>query len=128
VVARLALSAEQAAKVDAVAAGSTKQLDALSREDPQLGAKEKALWAERDAKVREALSAEQQPKYDAGKKLAAENAEKVFKLQQETMGNMAVAGKDLDKRRAVRDAYQEKRKALDAEFEKALDDAVGRKP
>ena len=128
VVARLGLSAEQAGKVDAVAAGYAKQLDALSREDPQLGAKEKALGAEREAKVREALTPEQQPKYDAGRKLAAENAEKVFKLQQETMGEMAAAGKELDKRRVVRDGYQAKRKALDAEFEKALDEAVGKKP
>jgi len=127
VMARLALTADQAKKTNDLAAEYAKKSDALPREaKPE---DRKALVAERNQKIREALTAEQQPKYDAGLKLMADYDEKVSKLQQETSRAMAATPRDdIEKRREVSKGYKEKRAALDAETSKALDEQVGKRP
>ena len=124
---RLGLSAEQAKKANDLVAEYAKKSKALSENASDT--ERRAVTDERNAKVREGLSAEQQPKFDAGLKIIADHCAKVTTLQQTNFREMMAVPKDqMDKRRQVRDDYKAKRAVLDAEVDKALDEAVGKKP
>jgi methyl coenzyme M reductase subunit C-like uncharacterized protein (methanogenesis marker protein 7) len=125
--ARLGLSAEQLKKVNDLIAEYSKKSAALP--DSASNAEFKAVLEERNKKVREALTPEQQTKYDAGLKVMADYDAKVTKLQQTNYAAMMAVPKDqIDKRREVRDDYKQKRAVIDAEGTKALDEAIGKGP
>jgi hypothetical protein len=128
--ARLGLTADQAKKVNDLTAAYAKKSKDLP--DHASDADFKAVIDERNAKVREALTPEQQTKYEAGLKIMADYVAKVTKLQQTNFAEMMTIPKDqpdtMAKRMKVRDDYKAKRAALDAESTKVLDDAVGKGP
>ena len=127
VLTRLGLSADQVKKVNALAEEYAKKAEALPRDAKTED--RKALAAERTAKIRETLSTEQAPKFDAGTKTVGEYNAKVLELQQETSRAMMTTPADqLEKRREVTKTYREKRAVLDADLARKLDEQVGRQP
>jgi hypothetical protein len=125
---RLALSADVAKKINALAEQYDKKRTAM---DPETSsrAERQAVTTERDKKIREELSPEQQAKYDAGVKPWADFKAEVTKLQKETSAKMyAIPTSEMNKRAALRDEGKAKRAALDADLEKKLDELVGKLP
>jgi hypothetical protein len=124
---RLGLSADQAKKVNDLAADYAKKAAALPKDAKSED--RKALAAERSGKIREALSAAQQPKFDAGLPIVADYDAKVLALQQESSRLMMSTPRDqIEKRRENIKVYREKRAVLDADFNKKLDEQVGKRP
>ncbi|HTY99952.1 MAG TPA: hypothetical protein VMB75_08965 [Rhodocyclaceae bacterium] len=128
--ARLGLTADQAKKINDLTAAYAKKSKDLP--DHASDADFKAVIDERNAKVREALTPDQQTRYEAGLKIMADYSAKVTKLQQTNIAEMHAVPKDqpdtMAKRMKVRDDYKAKRAVLDAEGTKAMDEAVGKGP
>ena len=128
---RLALTDDQAKKVDALADEyKTKKTD-LDNSTPKLKPKEKAdkikdLDAELIKKIREVLTADQQPKFDAGQTLVADFATKSKEALAEKTKAVKDAAGDKDKVKGANTTYNDKLKALKADLDKALDEKVGK--
>jgi len=126
-----ALTDDQAKKVDALADEyKTKKTD-LDNSTPKLKPKEKAdkikdLDAELIKKIREVLTADQQPKFDAGQTLVADFATKSKEALAEKTKAVKDAAGDKDKVKGANTTYNDKLKALKADLDKALDEKVGK--
>lgn len=132
VLSRLALTEEQLKAVEKINADSEAKKAELEKADPkpkakELGDKCKELLAEGLKKVREALTADQQAKFDAGQTLMADFETKKKAADEEKAKALKDAAKDKDKKDAATKAYDEKIAALKAELDKGLDEKVGKK-
>jgi hypothetical protein len=114
---RLALTDDQAKAIDKINA------DADAKKGDYKGAKIKDLQDETRKKIREVLTAAQQPKFDDGLKIMADFDAKVAAARKE----MAAAVKaDATKKDDAKKACDDKIAAATTERDKALDDKVGK--
>lgn len=131
VLSRLALTDEQLKTVEKINAEAEKKKEDFLKGDPkpkgkEIGDKCKELRAETLKKIREALTADQQTKFDAGQTLVNDFDAKKKAAAEERAAAVKAAGTDKDKKDAATKAYDEKVAALKADLEKALDEKVGK--
>ncbi len=139
VLGRLGLTDEQIRKIDAIFAEYDKKVRDLYKKlnsaeadkravYKKFRAQQDALNAERDKKILEVLTAEQQKKYELAKKLLAEDAEKRKKMYPVIRAAYKDAGRDREKRKAVQKKFADTFRTMREALQKALDTQIGKLP
>lgn len=133
VLSRLALTEDQAKAIDKLVEEAKAKKEELMKADPkpkasELADKVKAIVEELNKAIRAALTADQQPKFDAGMAAIAEFETKSKEAKAETTKAVKDANKDDAKIEEAKKAGEEKLNALKTEMEKALDEKVGKLP
>jgi hypothetical protein len=137
VVGRLGLGDEPLKKIDEILGEHRQKLLAAAKEMQAEGKaldlakwqdQQKQLQAEANKKVREAVPAELQAKFDAGVKVMEEFAPRQAKLQEQVVAALKDAAGDKEKIQAAQKDIVEKARALAQELNKELDEKVGKMP
>lgn len=131
VLTRLGLTAEQTEAIAKLCAEAKAKIAELPKADPkpkaaEVKAKTAAILEELKKAIREALSAEQQAKYDAAMQLVADCEAKCKSAMDERAKAVKAAKGDKAVAAEAGSKCQEAIKALQAELEKALDEKVGK--
>jgi len=131
VLSRLTLADAQLQAIEKINKEASDKKAELDKADPKPKGRElfdkiKAILDETKKKIREALTAEQQPKFDAGQQVMTDFDAKVTAARGEMNKVVRDTTADADKKAEAKKAYDGKVAAATAERDKTLDEKVGK--